>query len=38
MKLYIENIISMALLDDIIAEVRNNIVEYFFKLNLFIVI
>ena len=29
---YIENIISMALLDDIIAEVRNNIVEYFFKL------
>ena len=29
---YIENIISMTLLDDIIAEVRNNIVEYFFKL------
>tara|TARA_B100001093_G_scaffold519151_1_gene606835 strand:- start:4858 stop:5685 length:828 start_codon:yes stop_codon:yes gene_type:complete len=30
---YIENMIPMSLLDDIIAEVRNNIVEYFFKLD-----
>ena len=28
--IYIENMISMSLLNDIIAEVRNNIVEYFF--------